>query len=58
MTDDWSDYQSGPFCRHWADPSDCSKVCACCGHSCSAHDYGCDEYGCGCKEFVDAEESK
>ena len=29
MTDDQCDYESGPFCRHWGDPSDCDVECEC-----------------------------
>lgn len=29
---------SGPYCRHWSDPSNCEEICARCDHSCSAHD--------------------
>lgn len=32
LTDDeWADYESGPYCQHWQDPSDCDYVCANCG---------------------------
>ena len=34
---DWSDHESGPFCRHWGDPVDCEEVCANCGHGCTRH---------------------
>ena len=42
---EWDDYESGPFCRHWGDPSDCHAVCAACGHACSRHGRG-DDTGC------------
>jgi hypothetical protein len=29
---------SGPFCRHWSDPTDCEIACANCTHLCGAHD--------------------
>lgn len=55
---DWSLYESGPFCRHWSDPSDCEEKCATCGHLCREHVYGtdseCMENGCGCEKFVEA----
>lgn len=36
---DWENYESGPFCRHWASPpSDCEKKCPTCGHPCWVHD--------------------
>ena len=55
--DDWDDYESGPFCRHWAEPGDCDIVCATCSHGCWRH-YGdsvgkCDEDGCACKEWAE-----
>ncbi len=63
MTDDdldWSNYDSGPFCRHWSESSDCEICragCATCGHSGLDHDYGgegpCDE--CDCKKWIDKE---
>lgn len=24
-TDDYGDYESGPFCRHWGTPGDCDE---------------------------------
>lgn len=29
---------SGPFCRHWSDPSDCEEKCGGCGCWCRGHD--------------------
>lgn len=41
------DWDTGPFCRHWADPSDCEKVCGRCGHVCRRHeDDSCDDCDC------------
>ncbi len=37
---DWANYESGPFCRHWYDASDCDIVCATCGHRCIDHGFG------------------
>lgn len=57
MTD--SDYpESGPFCRHWADPSDCEERCFRCGHSCGAHhpDDDCDH--CDCAGWLDEADAK
>jgi len=56
-TRDWADYESGPFCRHWRDPSDCDEVCAECGHRCVDHgfsdgDSSCDE--CDCTAWKEA----
>lgn len=39
MSDD--PYESGPFCRHYSDPSDCQETCAHCGHRCKWHDPDC-----------------
>lgn len=63
MTDDadedsWENYESGPYCPHWSDPSGCDELCKC-GHTCMDHG-GCadDECEvCGCERFVDAEET-
>ena len=50
--EDWENYESGPFCRHWGDPSDCDIRCAACGHRCGIHgDDSCDESGCSCTEW-------
>lgn len=55
-----TDFQdSGPFCRHYSDPCDCSEVCDTCGHRCSEHDTGeggtteCNVNGCKCTEWKD-----
>lgn len=63
VTDDSEDtdreIDSGPFCRHWGDPSDCEELCAC-GHTCAQHGRGersdCYEDGCDCAAFVEADE--
>lgn len=56
---DWADYESGPFCRHWAEVGSCDESCASCGHSCNRHDIGdtteCNEWECDCKEWVDGD---
>ena len=54
---DWSNYESGPFCRHFSDMS-CGMTCAACGHRCTQHgaedgDYSCNE--CDCKAWEDEE---
>ena len=55
--EDWSDYQTGPFCRHWCDPIDCTERCKTCGHKCTEHDFespgACMEDGCSCKEWLE-----
>lgn len=55
--DDWTGYDSGPFCRHWGPLGSCERACVC-GHRCPAHkegyDEGCKE--CDCPEFREAEE--
>jgi hypothetical protein len=58
---EWDDYESGPFCRHWYDPSDCDKRCATCGHNCAQHGFGdgassdCLDGSCECEEWADPE---
>jgi hypothetical protein len=37
MTNEFGDNDSGPFCRHWSDPSDCELKCNNCGHWCGQH---------------------
>lgn len=34
-------YESGPFCRHWGDPSCCVEPCEVCGVCCHLHDDVC-----------------
>jgi hypothetical protein len=56
--DRWDDYESGPFCRHWSDPSDCDIACAGCGHSCTEHgasdgDRACMQPECNCGEWTE-----
>lgn len=46
--DSWEDYDSGPFCEHWSDPSDCEEGCMSCGKLCREHDWDDD----ACEEFV------
>ncbi len=50
---DWSDYDSGPFCPHWNSPGECDEVCTKCGHGCNDHygDLGCQIEGCDCEEL-------
>jgi len=47
--EDWAHYDTGPFRRHWDDPSLCTAVCAC-GHLCTQHPLddagGCNECDC------------
>ena len=54
------EYDSGPFCRHWSDPSDCEVVCDNCGHPCYMHEYGdddtsCKEEDCDCTAWMESE---
>lgn len=55
--DDWSDYESGPFCRHWSEPSECEEKCMKCGHSCQEHgsidNEPCTHEGCSCEGWVE-----
>ena len=46
---DWSEYESGPFCRHWSDPADCDQLCVC-GHKCCQH-RGDECQECDCEQF-------
>ena len=53
---DWENYESGPFCRHWSEPSWCEEKCAACGHGCQSHEFGEGCFACGeceCKEWKD-----
>ena len=58
---DWENFDSGPFCRHWGDPSDCDELCATCGHRCTDHSYGngepfeCMVDDCKCEEWVESQ---
>lgn len=61
MTDDIDDEpdvgcESGPFCEHYGDPSDCDERCVC-GHECCRHDVGmdCRIDGCDCADFRSSE---
>jgi hypothetical protein len=53
---DEGDYESGPFCRHWGDPSDCEEKCATCGHRCPEHEFvapgPCMEDNCSCEAWA------
>lgn len=51
-TDDWSDYESGPFCAHWGG-EDCDHPCGACGHRCHSFDDVCPTEGCGCEECTE-----
>lgn len=55
----WDGYESGPFCRHYSDPSDCDEKCAACGHECRRHDQydpgECLEDNCTCNAWKEAE---
>jgi hypothetical protein len=35
--EDNTEYDTGPFCRHFGDPADCDIECLHCGHPCFAH---------------------
>ena len=46
---DFTDYDSGPYCRHWGDPSDCEEKCSARGHRCGFHYLdSCNEIKCAC----------
>lgn len=56
---DWSDMDTGPFCRHWSD-FDCEVTCATCGHRCACH-YPGDASGCSdcdCERWVEPDEEE
>lgn len=57
---DFLDYESGPFCRHFSDV-DCPETCANCGHRCTEHTYDdddseCREPDCSCDQWVEVME--
>ncbi len=57
---DSGDYErnSGPFCRHWGDPSDCETECGACSHKCHRHgDEECMEEGCQCPGWEEKEDN-
>lgn len=57
-TDNYLDYESGPFCRHFSDPADCEKKCVGCGHECQDHNYSDGNYSCclcDCECWVEGE---
>jgi hypothetical protein len=63
--DEWDDVpDSGPYCRHWDDPSDCETTCARCGHDCGDHpspagdEMACHAAGCACVAWAEPEGSE
>jgi hypothetical protein len=44
----WDEADSGPFCNHYNDPSDCCTPCLNCGVMCKFHNS--DE---ACNDFID-----
>lgn len=55
---DWTDYESGPFCRHWGDPSDCDILCENCLHRCGSHEMDegrTDCHECDCEKWEGSE---
>ena len=53
---DTNEYDSGPYCRHWADPDGCEERCRNCGHLCGEHSYvDCSVDDCECCAFEDDE---
>lgn len=52
-------YETGPFCRHYSDPSDCELNCVTCGHRCTDHDIADgDCFRCECKLYKDPEDEQ
>lgn len=49
---------SGPYCRHYADPDDCEEPCGRCDHACSFHSEECKEAGCDCEGWVWPEDAE
>ncbi len=49
--DDWSDYDSGPYCMHWCELYSCRKICERCGHACHQHSHAGDDYTTSCQKF-------
>lgn len=48
------EYESGPYCQHWAAAGDCEERCVC-GHECRHHEINSDEHeccNCGCERFL------
>ncbi len=37
MSEEYENDDSGPYCQHWGDPSDCDEVCVGCQHKCCEH---------------------
>lgn len=52
---DSGEYNSGPFCRHWGDPSDCDEKCAACNHECHSHRGECNVEDCTCLRWEEPE---
>lgn len=53
------EHDTGPFCRHYSDPSDCELDCVACGCRCPFHDYANGEcMDCDCRHYVDPEENE
>jgi len=52
VKDEWEDYESGPYCSHWAEPGYCDELCENpkCGHKCSDHGGSCDVEDCDCQQ--------
>jgi len=53
VSDDYDNYESGPFCAHWGELGDCEEICTECGHGCNNHNMGdeCNVDGCDCEEM-------
>ena len=54
------DYDTGPFCRHYADPADCDIKCLRCNHECHEHDQDvvsgdgkCNHDSCECHDWLE-----
>lgn len=57
---DYSDYESGPFCRHWDEAGYCPIKCAACGHTCGRHEDAMDSTECNecdCPAWVEPDDT-
>jgi hypothetical protein len=56
---DDTEYDTGPFCRHYADPTDCDHKCLRCNHECHEHDQDmsgsgkCNHDDCECHDWLE-----
>mgnify|MGYP001568647700 FL=1 len=59
--EDTTEWETGPFCQHFSDPSDCEELCLGCSHGCPDHERSaesgkprvCTLPGCPCQGWVE-----